>query len=447
MVVAGLVLQLAALVAMLLAWRHNRNAILGPLFVAMAVAYHGLPELAFRTLSLPTFWRSTVPRQYLDTWVFLVSGAIAATTISYVLTRPRARTATKNSEPSQYPAATGLVALTTVAGLLTVTGVGYRGSSGGSAHWASAVVNELFLPMVVATSVIVVMRGNSRILPVVAVLQVALLTLVGQRLEVIAAALLTLLILRWMGRPIGGPQAVVVALICLVAVSLIMTTRSEFGRQIFKGGLEDRVRVVSVLQPSDGNSHHYASGSQPILERLDGNVFGGMIAQAFLTGGASPAGLEPFYRSFYVNVPQVVNPDKLKTPVTMRNEEAWIRESYNLPPVDLNPTLFGLASTYLGPSNLWLIGLIIGGILGAMDRLLRHARVPLSLLVVASLGLGISFYERGATALIGAVRTAALFTIIIGFFTLLSRLHKGSRPTGPGTLMKGEHTLSESGSK
>lgn len=382
--------------------RKARASYVGVLFVSVAAVYHVLGEVLQSTFPGHSVYRPTfVSVSDVAKWIPLVGGALLIYAVAYSFTvslqgagrQTRARVAT------WWPRWTTLFWLTVplmapAIGATTLTDAQLL-------YWGDGIVYQ-YLLLASALTVFSYLRESPRPHAIAALaLQSAALSLIGERLSVVAAAAMVVWAVALIGRPLKGRiVTVAVALLLLTAVG-ISASRGVAGRAALTdsnvGG-----RVAS-LQTGILTLQRNQAGSRLLddfIYRVDGNAYGGaLVARQSLRGVAPLAGLGYAVESM---VPSFLWPHKLSTPIYQRNEEAFWDLYYNIPTggligrgPDWLPTVLGGAYAYGSWAGLFVFAAILGIALAAVDLRL-HRRISFGSVVVG-MGLvwSVVYYERG----------------------------------------------------
>lgn len=384
-VLLGLSLQLLALALMHAAIRGRWLKNLGALLLLAAFLYQGVTEVVQWLVPNRNPYRRLVTQEQIDAWVILVSCAMLAYTIAYVIAARRSNRL--DAEPCA-EAVNGLrlwwlLPLTLPLIIATIQGRGALGPGGlGSVavrdNYVLGGIALQFLVYLVAVSgvVAIVHRGPKAVLPVL-ISQALVMSLSGARSLIVVGA---------------------VTAVLLVGIS---ASRAVSGRESFGANAGFTKRLTALM---DGFAAiPTVEGRQAITNdfvyRFDGNTFGALVLNS-LDQGAEPVGLTTARNNVFLAIPSFLNPNKLDTSLATRNEEFYFDAHFGLPyPTDYLPGVFGTLIGYFGRAGLFLLSALLGMAFAAVDIVIFKKCTPARLL----LGLGVLscvlLYETGAASI------------------------------------------------
>jgi hypothetical protein len=396
----GLLFQAAALTVVFGAFGRHAFRLVGPAFIVLAVVFHGVTEVIQLLGLAPNPYRALIPQAVVDEWVALVSVAILLMAVAYgfALSIPVKLLSQRN------PGVTVLrwQVLLVVAAPLYVVALSGRASSQ-EEYWLGGLSSQfLTLAFVLASFDFIRRRGGRHFVPVL-LAQSVLLAPVGSRWSVVAAALLTVWALGFVGRPPARRQGLTVLAVAVLATVIVSSARTAAvtdpaSHFTAESGATPSQRVdlmiggVKALPTAWRDEQFWADW----IYRVDGNSLPALVSEASAQRGISPRGFDRMAGVGLVAVPRVFYPSKLSNDPTALNEEEAVVSHYGLPSnVDfLDPTL-GMVYAYVGPVGLLVGAILIGVAFAVFDRWLFERVTTVRVFAGVGVLLCVLLYERG----------------------------------------------------
>src|SRR5262249_33546336 len=139
--------------------------------------------------------------------------------------------------------------------------------------------------------------------------------------------------------------------------------------------------------------------------------------------GLAPTGFEPFMNNFVLAVPKVINPDKMRTPDEVRNEEFYMIQHFHLPlDVDYLPTTLAIVLFYFGPWGLILGALLLRLTLASVDGGCARKPGPATVIGAVALSVCAMLFEQGVTIYFVTLRGAMALLLFVGLAGFVKRL-------------------------
>jgi oligosaccharide repeat unit polymerase len=418
-------------------WRH-----LGAIFILIAIFYHGVSEVVNR-IGRPGLQRYGLTLSELDRWQWLIGPAILLFTVAYLIALGKLKSPTVPENQVQRMThffdwrVLGLLSLPMYLYVLR----GHLGSTTGAlqtgtSHTTSGLVSQFLLISIVLTSYSYLMsKGKPQLILRIVVLQSILLLLLGERLPVIAGAVMLMYALSRSGLKLSRRQLVRAAMTLLAAAVVISASRVTTGRQAYGAGSGVLTRLKAVesglLHPSQVLENFH----QQYIDRMDGNDFAAFTV-AGIANGYPAMGLRSFENDWKLAVPSALARGKLSLPLVDRNEERAFELRYGMGPMNRLPTYFGTLVGYFGPSWFLAIAALFGAFFGVADRWLQRL-TPVRLTFGVGLASSVVFYEQGfsnfTVTMRGVVLVLALVKLIqlakvVGSRQKFMMLHERVRP-------------------
>jgi len=426
-VATGLCLQILALLIMHAAIKGRWFRRLGALFLLVAFLYQGGTEVMQWIAPGMNPFRALLTQEQIDAWVILVSLAMLAYTIAYVIAAQRSKRV--DAEPS-VKAVDGLELwwlLPLTIPLLAATIQGQGGIGPGSQatrnNYAIGGMSLQFLVYLVAVCgvVAIVRLGPKAVLPTL-LCQGLLLSLGGTRGLILSTSILSLYGASMAGIRIPKkPLIIAGAVIALLMVS-ISASRSVDGRESFAANVGVTKRLSAL---TDGlGIVATGQGGQAILQdfvyRFDGNTYGALVLSS-LDKGAEPVGLTTTRNNILLAVPSFLNPNKLDSSLATRDEKAYFENNFGLPmPVDYLQGVFGTLIGYFGRAGLFLLSGLLGVAFAAADVVIFKNLTSAGLLFGIGVLNGVLAYEIGPSAFPLTLRGAL---VLISLFLTMRWIH------------------------
>ena len=377
-VATGLCLQILALVIMHAAINGHWIRHLGALLLLVASLYQGGTEVMQWLAPGSNPYRAMLTQEQIDSWVILVSLAMLAYTIAYVIGTRRSKGV--EAEPS-VKAVDGLhlwwlLPLTLPLIAATIQGKANRPSAGLGAslpasnnYVLSGTTLQFLVYLVAVCGVVVFVRLGPKVALPTLLCQALVLSFAGARSSVVLASILSLYGASIAGIRIPKKQLMVAGAVMALLMASISASRAVDGRQSFAAdaGFAQRLNALTdglEIVPTD-------EGRQAIMKdfiyRFDGNTFGAMVLGS-LDHGANPVGLTTASNDIFLAIPSFLNPNKRDSSLATRDEEVYLGIRFGLPSsVDFLPGLFGTLIAYFGRAGLFLLSGLLGVAFAAAD--------------------------------------------------------------------------------
>lgn len=448
--VVGLLMQLTALwlvhVTIKGRWLNHTGAML----LAMACVYHGFTEvLQFLFPGRNQYRAQLLDQGMLDRWMLLVSGALLTYAVVYAAAM-RGRPATPEPDRLRVAFLQGLQVkwMLLLCGPLIVLSLrgqgavapGAIGTTADQSNYATAGLAGQFLVFLTAlTAIVVVARfGGGWLLPVLAV-QAGILGLIGMRSAILVSAVLVLYGIRRLGVTYSKKMLATALVFIAVAAMSISASRAVSGRAAFMANQGAGGRVAALTSgltaiPSQGDAI-----LNDFVYRFDANVFGPQVVHG-LDDGAPPVGLTTLGNDVQLAVPSFLNPNKLTSDVTQRDERAYFDAQFGINPnLDMLPGLWGFMPGYFGLVGMFVLSASLAVAMAALDRWLGSHITQSAFLVSMGVTLSVLMYENLPTGFLTQGRGVLLF--VVGM-TLLRFLRAGVRR---GSVPPGQELVREAG--
>lgn len=410
-VALGLVLQAVALLVVRAAIRGQWLRHTGALFLLVAVVFHGVTELVQMLFPGRNIFRRYVEQPAVDDWVLLVSVALLLYAVVYaaVIRRvageatPAPVDVSSLSLPWMAAAAVPLLGLSLVgAGAVDSSDTG--ADADGYLTGGLAVQFTVLLVAIVG-SLTIVRFGRKWMLPILLV-EVALLSLIGARLVVLAGCLLVLY-----GAAIAGirptrRQMITAVLVVMLLGASVSSARELSGRDAFAGqedvGVRAEALLAGVLALPSGDTLDTALDD--VVYRFDGNSYGAIVLDA-LDDGREPVGVTTVGGTLSLAVPSFLSPGKLDGAVADRSEKVYYQSAFGTPSrIDVLPGVLSSWVGYGGPLVLLVLVAALAVTLGAVDRWILRGSSSLAFILGMGIVQAALFYERGTQGIVLTLR-------------------------------------------
>lgn len=409
---------------------------LGLLLVGFWTGFYGLvlivPTDTRHGTSAPLY--SRVSSDWLNHWSVLAGFALLVIAIGHrAATLAYQPTATLAYQPTADPGRSVDLPSPWLLTLIAVPVLGLlmsRGSTHDTRGYTQAGLASQFAPQLVALAAISwgLKRQKTRVVSLIlACLGVAL---VGQRLEILVAALTVVGGWRWLGVGLSRRQIGSITIAVLGLLLALTAARSVVGRQDLQGEAATSTRLKGL---GDGLAGLSGSGllEQSAVQaraRFEGNAFPALILQT-QSRDRWRSGLTPYVNGVRLAIPSFLWPSKTDQPLETRAEKAFLVRGYHLPIyTDFLPTWGGSMLASFGPVGLIGLAALIGFIAGMADAAMRIRSTP-RLLIGVTAASTIGFFERTLSDAIVATRGLILLTVCVVV------LRRGER------FMRGHHLL------
>lgn len=417
------------------------------ILVLASVVYQGLTSVLLLMPSVREWdtYRNGIQSSTLDDATLIMSAGMLAFTVAYLLTKPERAHATPSGASIPELARVldwRVLALCCVPlAVLTYAGRGYNGTTSISPTTPTGTVlaSSFFVLLVALTAFSLVLdQGRQWFVPAL-IGQSVILAAAGERLPVLADAIVLTLLLCHAGIRPSTRQLRLAAAVAVVAALAITGVRELGKRGVYEQDSSLGTRVSGLATGLDALGGPSPAGSPGQLAqtvtRLDGVAFAGAIMQAQSFGQPRlSAAYVP--ESLLIVVPSVLWPSKL-THVGAVNPVALETADFGLQNINFLPTLPGLYVGFLPPWALIALLATLGVLCGAAEAwLFRSHSVPRLVLIAGSAIAALS-YEQGLPGMLVAFRPAVA---IAGVAVAVGALRNGRmtrRGTEPGQLTLG----------
>jgi oligosaccharide repeat unit polymerase len=392
-------------------WHH-----LGALFVMAAVIYHGVAEVLNR-FGAPGSERAYLTISELDSWQLLIGPAILIFTIAYLAVlepAPGERGPKPDKEAiartTNFLSWKPLAIISAPMYIYILRGGKTALAQGAADHTVAGIIAQFLLIAIVLTSYSFVVTSKKHPIFTVLVIQSALLLLLGERLTVIAAAVMLLYALYRAGFSLARRQIVkALVLLCLASV-VISAARVSVSRQAFQSGSGITKRLDAARNGLEHPGNILNGFSQQYYQRIDGNDFGAFVV-AGVGNGIAPVGLQTFDNDVRLAIPSALLPGKLSVSVTSLDEEAAIEDQYGMGTTNRLPTVFGTLVAYFGTRWFFALATILGVFFAFADRFLRR-QTPVRLVLGVGLMYCVALYEEGIAVYTTTLRGVILLLVV-----------------------------------
>lgn len=442
----GLVLQAGSVALLFLALGRSVLRRVGPYFIFSALVYHGLTEIVQVVTGQSSKYRGFSTPGGIDTWTVVVGAAMLIFSLTYVLV-VRAQEDQPVLGAPEVPVEVDIARVVrtldwrvlTLVSLPLIAVIGTEAFRIGDQTGLSPVESSaqaglahqfLTLVLVLATISYVLSHQGRVVLPLL--VQLAVMGLVGSRLDVFVAAATTLFGLAFLRRTPSVRQVFTVLAVVGTLALAITGARNDVGRPNFAAaGLGERIPLLftGAINTLAGVEPTYAGQTQPLGERLDGNSFAAAVLDA-LDGGRDPVGLTTAVNSLSLAVPSFLNPEKLTTDLELRSEKVYLNAHLGIGiPGDFLPTQLGSLLGWFGPIGLMVLAGILGLAIGIAERFLRSKLTPSRLILTLTLFLCVMSYPTSTETWPIEFRGAFLAVAVVFLIERSRRYQRPGRPT------------------
>lgn len=387
--------------------RYGRDWIGRPfaLFVLAAVLYHGVSEAIISLTGVDERVAFRPAREWADLGVVAAGISLLIATVAYCVVQPRTlRPVNLNRDDLARVLDWRLLMIPLVPLVAaTLTGSGYQSvtaAADGDALSSQGFAGQFLVPLLVLTTFAYVLRHPRHLIGALAA-QSLVMALAGQRLEIAITAILLLLLTRRLGIKLSRRQIAVGGVVAMMMIVALTSSRSTMGRTSFQGDqTTGSARAEALLDGLLNPSYTGVVSDNPLEDaavRVNTGSWTGGVLRAFdLDPTAKRIGPEPIYYTAVLMVPSAINPAKT-TELTLfqRSPKAWQAADLNLPQTDF--TTGGLMY-YFGALGIWgqaLFALLLGLIMGALDRWALQRQGAIGFLAVLTLMQANLFFEKG----------------------------------------------------
>jgi hypothetical protein len=402
------------------------------ILVLASVACQGLPAvlLSFPSVAAWDRDRTGIAPGYVDDAVLVMSAAILAFTIGYVLTRPG---------PEKPPASPGVLAVLdwrwlaaacVPLAVLTFEGRGYNDAvaTGAGTPLGTVLATSFFVILVAVTAFAIVMR-HGHFLPVL-IGQSLVLAAAGERTPVLADAIALILLLARAGKRPSVKQVHAAAAMTLIAVLAVTGLRAAQGRQVFYQNSGLAARLSALGSGLTALANPAAPGTTPGLAaqlavRIDGDAFGGAVLQAQAMGQPrQPASYVA--KSLLLPVPSALWPSKLGQGTAL-NPVLLEMNNFGLQRINFLPGLPGLYMGFLSWPWLCVLFAALGVLWGRGERWLMRDCTAARQIMLAGTVIAIMDYQAGLPGMLVLLRSAAILALAVRLAELVL-LRRALRP-------------------
>lgn len=434
---SGLLLQLLAVVAVLRLVGSRLLMYNGALLIVVLGTFHGVTEIANILYPANNPNLVLIDQESVDRWVLLASVAMLSFSTVYAWTFKRLLEAQPPKCMRKPEASLPLLLGIAVPSFILAATAG-NDAYGAHGYFLGGLSQALFLLSTVMCFIALIMRSSVKWMLPILLVEAVLFTLLGSRLTVIAALVMTAAALTRYGRLLKFRE-LSAGLFLLAALSaLVSSTRSYFGRETYYAPA--RERIANTIQAG------LAAIDDPELDlkndflyRFDGNIFPAMVNERFRQG-YSGVGLTSFAHDFFAFTPSFIYTSKLDSALEDRNERAYADAHFGLPgEVDLPTTLFTILFGYYGAPGLMFCAVGLGLAFAYLDRWVNSSNALTAYVFGLALSYCCIFTEQGVEVFFSTFRSAVVLLLVMRVVSGLRRIarqrSRGNRDV-PG-LLKG----------
>lgn len=391
----------------------------GALITAVSVIYQGVSPLllSFPSIGRWNSYQQGISAQSAEDAVFILSAAMLAFTVGYLLARPRMAGISPGDYRTAFRALDWrLLAVASVpAAVLTYTGKGYNSEGvtlGQGASTSSGLAATFFVPLVCLTATALLLRHGTRYLIPVLAAQSLILAAAGERMPVITATVTVFVLLRFARAQL--PKGHVTAVLALAAAAALAITgaRVQEGRGLYRQdtGITARVSALGkglIPGPGDGGPGLLAQAAT----RLDGTGFTAGVLQSVSVGQPrlSPAGVP---ESLLIAVPSAAWPSKVSHGLALNPAQEEMND-FGLQQVNFLPGLPGLYAGFMSPWILAALLAFLGLLAGWGERWLLREATPARLIILAGAVTAALSFETGLPGMLVQLRAALVLALAV----------------------------------
>ncbi|MGH3205630.1 MAG: hypothetical protein ACRDP5_26795 [Streptosporangiaceae bacterium] len=438
---AGLLTQAVSLT--LLRHRVGRRWLLRPvgLFMVASSVNLGIAPvlLAIPSVSAQDGFAIGVKRSFTDQADLIMSVAMLAFTIAYLLTHPER--VNGPSRPVNLAALTRVLDWRVLAvacvpmAVVTAAGRGYNDGSPASAGTSleTNLVSTFFIVIIAAAAVALVLRHGTRWFLPVLIVQSLLLASAGERTPILGDGLALIVVLIFTGIRLPRRQLLAAALLAVVAMLAINGVRVQQGRDIFytNSGLGSRISALGsgLFGGSSVNDAAMPGFVAQFASREAGVDFAGAILQSMSEGQPRlSAGYVP--ESLLLAVPSFLWKSKLALGTGINPAQLQI-DDFGLQQINYIP---GMVGTYIGMLSfpwLLLLFLFLGLVFGRFERWLLRECTPARVVLLTGTIASALLYEAGLPTIMVQMRAAAVLAVVAKGAELLLYGRRGAADPRP----------------
>lgn len=425
LIVAGLLLQIICVVAVLKKWRGAAIGKVGFVFLASTFMYHGASEVVEALFPGRNPYRNMVGADALGFFVLLQSFTMLMYTVTYLLRSKSSRRVLRTENvigmlrDSYFLRWPVLLALALPSYGLVILREQATYTSG---YWASGIAFQ-FTPYLfgicLATANI---RSKARYAPAFFLAFGLLLAVSDSRLLIVSTFLVAWSAMARAGIRVTWRTTIAVVACLAFAVAALELTRAVYGR--FSEGQSYTARISAISESAaDAENASVDAVLQDSTYRLDGNSFGALILERQLNGWGI-MGLDlPIVVARYM-IPSFIFSEKLRLDESLRNEEGYETAFYDFPAMDY---ISGLWASLTALTGFWVLpfwGVALGWAIAMLDKwLAREASTTAYLVGLAAVSWALNV-ELGLAAALFIARGFSVFLILAW---ILRRTLRGRR--------------------
>lgn len=362
-----------------------------------------------------------VNQGYTDLADFIMSIAMLAFTVAYLLTRPelalwRPRQVDRAAMAKILDWRIFAVACVPLV-IITASGQGYSDGTvtASDVSLTTNIVTTFFVIMIALASAGFLLRFGSRWFLPVLIVQSVLLAVAGERTPILMDALAVVFVLRFAGLPLSRRHIAAAAILAVAGVFAITGVRSQQGRSIFyvNSGVSGRVTALGEgLFGGPATAEPAAPGLvAQFAIRESGVNFAGAILQSVSDGQPR---LSPQYvpESLLLAVPSFLWSSKLDLGTGLDPAQQQIND-FGLQNINYIPGLVGEYAGYLTPPWLVIFFGALGFVVGRFERWLLRKITPARAVLLAGAVVSALLYDAGLPAVLVQMRAAAVLALIV----------------------------------
>jgi hypothetical protein len=414
--------------------------------VLASVVYLGIGPalLAVPAIGMHDTFRLGIQPGFIDSANLIMSVAMLALTVTYLLTRPE-RTVTLGRPTDLMIAAKVLdwrllavacIPLT----VLTAAGHGYNdGTAGGPITSLSTnLVAAFFIVVVVVAAAAFLMRHGTRWFLLILIIQSVVLAVAGERTPVLMDAIALILMLLFAGVRIPIAQVVAATGLTVLIILSISGVRVQQSRTLYykDSGVSARMGALATGLTAAGGSQGGTDTPGLLTQfaiRVSAVDYGGAILQAISEGQPR---LSPAYvpESLLIAVPSFLWSAKLDRGTALDPAQQQI-DSFGLQNVNFIPGMPGLYIGFLAPA--WLAALfgLLGVAFGWFERWMFRECTPARLVLLGGTVVAAIWFEAGLPVMLVQMRSAAALAFAVHIVEVLQARARSAKssssPTAP----------------
>ena len=363
---SGLLLQLLAVVAVLRLVGSRLLMYNGALLIVVLGTFHGVTEIANILYPANNPNLVLIDQESVDRWVLLASVAMLSFSTVYAWTFKRLLEAQPPKCMRKPEASLPLLLGIAVPSFILAATAG-NDAYGAHGYFLGGLSQALFLLSTVMCFIALIMRISVKWMLPILLVEAVLFTLLGSRLTVIAALVMTAAALTRYGRLLkfrelsAGLFSLQLCLHWSLRRGLTLVARPTTPPRENASRTPSRRVLAAIDDPELDLKNDF-------LYRFDGNIFPAMVNERFRQG-YSGVGLTSFAHDFFAFTPSFINTSKLDSALEDRNERAYADAHFGLPgEVDLPTTLFTILFGYYGAPGLMFCAVGLGLAFAYLDR-------------------------------------------------------------------------------